>query len=249
MPAMESRHSPGRARRSPPTRCGARSPIARRSRRGSANGSTSICGLAARGWSSTSGVTREVIVDSVDEGRGWSFEWSVDEAPVSRRDVRDLEQRRRRQPADDHRDVDRRRPSQHRCGWLPMGSVRAAAVGVHGRRRVRAVSALDDLFSALSDPTRRALFDRLLRDGPDTATRLARAHDAHAAGGRQASPGAGRGRSGRAAARSGVRCATRRRPNRWPTVVAWLTESSRGWDRRTARLASVSRRLASDRRR
>ena len=35
------------------------------------------------------------------------------------------------------------------------------------------MSALDDLFSALSDPTRRALFERLLRDGPDTATRLA----------------------------------------------------------------------------
>ena len=29
------------------------------------------------------GVTREVIVHSVDEGRGWSFEWRVDEAPVS----------------------------------------------------------------------------------------------------------------------------------------------------------------------
>ena len=29
------------------------------------------------------GVTRDVIVHSVDEGRGWSFEWRVDEAPVS----------------------------------------------------------------------------------------------------------------------------------------------------------------------
>jgi uncharacterized protein YndB with AHSA1/START domain len=29
------------------------------------------------------GVTREVIVHAVDEGRGWSFEWRVDEAPVS----------------------------------------------------------------------------------------------------------------------------------------------------------------------
>ena len=29
------------------------------------------------------GVTRELIVHSVDEGRGWSFEWRVDEAPVS----------------------------------------------------------------------------------------------------------------------------------------------------------------------
>jgi uncharacterized protein YndB with AHSA1/START domain len=29
------------------------------------------------------GVTRDVIVHSVEEGRGWSFEWRVDEAPVS----------------------------------------------------------------------------------------------------------------------------------------------------------------------
>src|SRR5262245_35113216 len=29
------------------------------------------------------GITREVVVRSVDEGRGWSFEWRVDEAPVS----------------------------------------------------------------------------------------------------------------------------------------------------------------------
>ena len=29
------------------------------------------------------GITREVIVHSVDEGQGWSFEWRVDEAPVS----------------------------------------------------------------------------------------------------------------------------------------------------------------------
>ena len=35
------------------------------------------------------------------------------------------------------------------------------------------MSALDDLFGALSDPTRRALFERLLKQGPDTATRLA----------------------------------------------------------------------------
>jgi uncharacterized protein YndB with AHSA1/START domain len=29
------------------------------------------------------GIAREVIVHSVEEGRGWSFEWRVDEAPVS----------------------------------------------------------------------------------------------------------------------------------------------------------------------
>jgi len=29
------------------------------------------------------GIAREVIVHSVEEGRGWSFEWRVDEAPLS----------------------------------------------------------------------------------------------------------------------------------------------------------------------
>ena len=29
------------------------------------------------------GVARDVVVHSVDEGRGWSFEWRVDETPVS----------------------------------------------------------------------------------------------------------------------------------------------------------------------
>ena len=29
------------------------------------------------------GVVRDVLVRTVDEGRGWSFEWRVDEAPVS----------------------------------------------------------------------------------------------------------------------------------------------------------------------
>ena len=129
-----------------------------------------------------------------------------------------------------------------------MGYVRASAVGVHGRRRVRAVSALDDLFSALSDPTRRALFDRLLRDGPDTATRLAQ----HTTLTRQAVVkhlqalvDAGLAEPQRVGRE--VRYAAT--PEPLATVVAWLTESSRGWDRRTARLASVSRRLASDRRR
>jgi uncharacterized protein YndB with AHSA1/START domain len=29
------------------------------------------------------GVARDVVVQSVDEGRGWTFEWRVDNAPVS----------------------------------------------------------------------------------------------------------------------------------------------------------------------
>ena len=110
------------------------------------------------------------------------------------------------------------------------------------------MSTLDDLFSALSEPTRRALFDRLLRDGPDTATRLAQ----HTTLARQAVVkhlqalvDAGLAEPQRIG-REVKYAAT---PEPLATVLAWLTESSRGWDRRTARLASVSRRLASDRRR
>jgi DNA-binding transcriptional ArsR family regulator len=108
------------------------------------------------------------------------------------------------------------------------------------------VSALDDLFSALSDPTRRALFERLLRDGPDTATRLAE----HTTLTRQAVV-----KHLQALADAGLATSTRdgrevryaATPERLATVVAWLTESSEGWDRRTARLSTLSRRLASDR--
>ena len=110
------------------------------------------------------------------------------------------------------------------------------------------MSALDDLFSALSDPTRRALFDRLLRNGPDTATRLAQ----HTTLTRQAVVkhlqalvDAGLAESERAGRE--VRYAAT--PEPLASVVTWLTESSRGWDRRAARLSAVSRRLAPERRR
>jgi DNA-binding transcriptional ArsR family regulator len=110
------------------------------------------------------------------------------------------------------------------------------------------VSALDDLFSALSDPTRRTLFERLLRDGPDTATRLAQdttltrqAVVKHL----QALAEAGLAVPQRAG-REVRYVAT---PEPLAAVVSWLTESSRGWDRRTARLAAVSQRLAPERRR
>ena len=109
------------------------------------------------------------------------------------------------------------------------------------------MSALDELFSALSDPTRRALFERLLRDGPDTATRLAQ----HTTLTRQAVVkhlqalvDAGLADS----ERDGREVRYRATPARLATVVAWLTESSSGWDRRTSRLTALSARLASDRR-
>jgi len=119
---------------------------------------------------------------------------------------------------------------------------------MHGRRRAGAVSALDDLFSALSDPTRRALFERLLRDGPDTATRLAehttltrQAVVKHL----QALVDAGLATS----ERDGREVNYAATPEQLATVVTWLSESSRGWDRRASRLTALSQRLASDRRR
>ena len=108
------------------------------------------------------------------------------------------------------------------------------------------MSALDDLFSALSDPTRRALFERLLRDGPDTATRLAH----HTTLTRQAvvkhlQALADAGLA--ASERDGREVKYSATPERLAAVVAWLTESSTGWDRRTSRLTALSERLASER--
>lgn len=110
------------------------------------------------------------------------------------------------------------------------------------------MSALDDLFSALSDPTRRALFERLLHDGPNTATRLAehtpltrQAVVKHL----QALVDTGLATS----ARDGREVKYAAAPEQLATVVAWLTESSRAWDRRAARLTALSQRLAPDRHR
>jgi len=109
------------------------------------------------------------------------------------------------------------------------------------------VTALDDLFSALSDPTRRALFDRLLSDGPDTATRLAQ----HTTLTRQAvvkhlqalvEAGLAEPR------RAGREVRYAATPDPLATVVTWLTESSRGWDRRAARLSAVTQQFAPERR-
>ena len=97
------------------------------------------------------------------------------------------------------------------------------------------MSALDDLFGALADPTRRALFERLLRHGPDTATRLAagtpltrQAVVKHL----QALVEAGLA----APAREGREVRYRATPAPLATVLAWMVESGPGWDRRVERL-------------
>lgn len=96
-------------------------------------------------------------------------------------------------------------------------------------------SALDDLFGALADPTRRALLDRLMHDGPRTATVLAadstltrQAVVKHL----QALTTAGLA----APKRSGREVLYAATPERLAIVLAWLTESSALWDRRIGRL-------------
>jgi DNA-binding transcriptional ArsR family regulator len=102
------------------------------------------------------------------------------------------------------------------------------------------VSALDDLFGALADPTRRALLERLMRTGPETATRLSEGSSMsrqaivkHL----QALADAGLATS----ERDGRQVRYRATPEPLAEVVAWLTESSSGWDRRLDRLRRVVR--------
>lgn len=104
------------------------------------------------------------------------------------------------------------------------------------------VGVLDDLFAALGDPTRRALFDRLLRNGPQTATELV----AHASItiSRQAvvkhlqllveAELATATRTGRE-----VHYAASPKP--LAALLAWLTDSSARWDGRIERLVRRSR--------
>jgi DNA-binding transcriptional ArsR family regulator len=101
------------------------------------------------------------------------------------------------------------------------------------------MSALDDLFGALSDPTRRALFQRLLQNGPNTATRLAtdspltrQAVVKHL----QALVDAGLASS----MRDGREVRYAATPEPLSTVLAWLIESSPQWDRRIDRLVRAA---------
>jgi DNA-binding transcriptional ArsR family regulator len=98
---------------------------------------------------------------------------------------------------------------------------------------------LDDLFGALADPTRRDLFDRLLRTGPQTATSLVAEADLTIS--RQAVVkhlqtlvDAGLATPTRAGRE--VRYAAT--PEPLAAVLAWMMESSPRWDRRIERLVS-----------
>ncbi len=101
--------------------------------------------------------------------------------------------------------------------------------------------ALDALFGALADPTRRSLLQRLLQGGPESATRLAtsspmtrQAVVKHL----QALADAGLV----ATQRVGREVQYRATPEPLAAAVGWLLESSGQWDRRIDRLRSRSRR-------
>ena len=94
---------------------------------------------------------------------------------------------------------------------------------------------IDDLFSALADPTRRAVLQRLVHGGPRTATELAgefpltrQAIVKHL----QALVDADLA----APEREGREVRYRATTARLADAVAWLVDASEGWDRRTERL-------------
>lgn len=96
---------------------------------------------------------------------------------------------------------------------------------------------LDALFGVLADPTRRALLLRLVRSGPDTATRLVEDH----ACSRQAIvkhlqvlADAGLVTSERTGREVRYRATT----ERLARAVSWLLDAGASWDRRLARLAA-----------
>jgi DNA-binding transcriptional ArsR family regulator len=100
--------------------------------------------------------------------------------------------------------------------------------------------ALDQLFGALADPTRRALLQRLVQEGPDTATRLVeqfamsrQAVVKHL----QALADAGLV----VAEREGREVRYRATPDRLRDAVTWLLDTGANWDRRADRLRARSR--------
>lgn len=97
---------------------------------------------------------------------------------------------------------------------------------------------LDELFAVLADPTRRAVLERLVHDGPQTATELAE----HFPATRQAVVKHLRVLADArlvAAQRSGREVHYRATTERLADVVTWLIGASAAWDRRTDRLRAT----------
>ena len=172
---------------------------------------------------------REVRIERVDEGERVSFEWWPAGQPDQSSSVElVIVPARPRVRARDRRDVPRRRHAVRGSGDDRLAGTCSRPPGIaadrpraggraavrrgmdHGSRRP-----LDDLFDALADPTRRRLLERLVHDGPHTATQLA----AGSAVSRQAIVKHLQALMAVdlvAAERSGGRSATGRRPNHWP---------------------------------
>jgi DNA-binding transcriptional ArsR family regulator len=94
---------------------------------------------------------------------------------------------------------------------------------------------LDDLFDALADPTRRGLLERLIHDGPRTATELA----SDSVVSRQAIVKHLQALTAVdlvAAERHGREVRYRATTEPLATVVDWLRGASAAWDRRSERL-------------
>jgi DNA-binding transcriptional ArsR family regulator len=126
-----------------------------------------------------------------------------------------------------------------------MGGAGARCVG--GRERPRhfvtaeSWQPLDELFSAVADPTRRQILQRLVHDGPQTATQLAE----HFPLTRQAvvkhvQTLAAAGLVG--SDRFGREVRYRATTERLSDAVSWLLDASAQWDRRADRLRRQSSR-------
>ena len=108
--------------------------------------------------------------------------------------------------------------------------------------RVGDADRIDELFAALADPTRRDVLERLVHDGPQTATALA-----HQLPDERAKPIVKHLRALAdadlvAADRSGREVHYRATTERLALAVDWLLGTSADWDRRAGRLQAKMRR-------
>jgi DNA-binding transcriptional ArsR family regulator len=97
---------------------------------------------------------------------------------------------------------------------------------------------LDELFAVLADPTRRAVLERLVHDGPQTATTLVE----HFPTSRQAIVKHLRVLADAdlvAPARDGREVRYVATTERLADAVSWLLDTSRSWDRRLGRLRNT----------
>jgi DNA-binding transcriptional ArsR family regulator len=94
---------------------------------------------------------------------------------------------------------------------------------------------LDELFSALADPTRRSILERLVHEGPHTATELAAGSPVS----RQAIVKHLQALAGSGLVtgeRSGREVRYRATTAKLADAIAWLLDASDRWDRTTERL-------------